>query len=145
MKRFVSISGILIVLLGVFFAAHGIWSANEKKLDQIDCDMFMRLIKDGHYQIKELDPDTMPLFSVSGLPLEVNGETVIVYEFKTNAEAEYRTNNIEGDGYHVGKAWVSWMDTPHFYQRGRLIVLYVGNTGPILNDLKNIMGTQVNG
>lgn len=145
MKRFINIFGILIVLIGVFFVAHGIWSANEKKLDQIDYDMFMRLIKDMHYQIEELAPDTMPLFPVSGLPLEINGETAIVYEFKTNAEAEYQTSNIEGDGYHVGKAWVSWMDTPHFYQRGRLIVIYVGNTGLILDDLKNIMGKQVYG
>jgi hypothetical protein len=40
---------------------------------------------------------------------------------------------------------VSWIDTPHFYQSGNIIVLYVGNTAEVIEILLEALGPQFAG
>ena len=40
---------------------------------------------------------------------------------------------------------VSWVAAPHFYQTGKLIVLYVGDDTAVHNVLENVLGSQFAG
>jgi hypothetical protein len=40
---------------------------------------------------------------------------------------------------------VAWVDTPHFYSAGRIIVLYVGSDEEILVLLEQVLGPQCAG
>jgi hypothetical protein len=40
---------------------------------------------------------------------------------------------------------VSWMDTPHFYKTGKIIVLYVGSDTTVLELLEGVLGPQFAG
>ena len=40
---------------------------------------------------------------------------------------------------------IEWVSKPHFYKKGSIIVNYVGEDEKILDDLKDIFGTQFAG
>jgi len=88
---------------------------------------------------------SQPFFSVRGSALSVNGENVQVFEFEDDAAAKTEAETISPDGSSIGTSIVSWVATPHFYQKGRIIVLYVGTIQSVLNALEEILGTQIAG
>lgn len=45
----------------------------------------------------------------------------------------------------IGTSMVTWIDTPHFYEAGRIIVLYLGNDQTILGLLNKVIGAQFAG
>jgi hypothetical protein len=40
---------------------------------------------------------------------------------------------------------VSWMATPHFFKKGRILVLYVGDNTETLGLLESVLGAQFAG
>jgi hypothetical protein len=40
---------------------------------------------------------------------------------------------------------LTWVDTPHFYKAGRIIVLYLGSDQAVLDVLNQILGQQFAG
>jgi len=50
---------------------------------------------------------------------------------------------ISPDGQPNPRAQVGWISAPHFYRQGRLIVLYVGCTGEIIETLNGLMGPAI--
>jgi hypothetical protein len=79
------------------------------------------------------------------LLLTVDGQRVQVFEFLTPEDAETAAATIAPDGSSIGPIHVSWIDLPHFWKTGRLIVLYVGNDGDILHLLTTLLGPQCAG
>ena len=71
-----------------------------------------------------------PPFWSNGHVLTVNRHRVDAYLFESVADAEQAASGISPDGSAIsedGKATqVEWVDVPHFFASGRLIVLYVG-------------------
>jgi hypothetical protein len=70
----------------------------------------------------------------------VNGADVQVFEYASTARADRDASKVSPTGTPIGQAQVSWMDTPHFYQRDRLIVLYVGHSADVMRVLEAILG-----
>jgi hypothetical protein len=66
-------------------------------------------------------------FSVEGQIITVNGADVQVFEYGSPAAAGAEAETISDDGGQIGTTMVTWVDTPHFYQKDNLIVLYVGS------------------
>ncbi|MCH7738028.1 MAG: hypothetical protein IH872_11585 [Chloroflexi bacterium] len=86
--------------------------------------------------------------SVLDVPIRnfaVNDALVHVWEFPSEDEAEAGADTVGPDGFSVGRAFVDWTDSPHFYSSGTLIVLYVGNDVEILTLLEGIVGRQFAG
>ncbi len=50
-------------------------------------------------------------------------------------------SSVEG----ITEGPISWPDTPHFFRKGRLLVLYVGDDRPTADLLKLILGPQFAG
>jgi hypothetical protein len=91
------------------------------------------------------DQITQDFFSVPGQVIRVNGEDVQVFEYADEAAAGQEAATISPDGGSVGTTMVTWVATPHFYQSGRLIVLYLGDNAEILGALEAALGTQIAG
>jgi hypothetical protein len=66
----------------------------------------------------------------------VNKEPLQVFEFANAATAAAETRRV-GDGATTSAAWIA---PPHFYHRGRLIVLYVGSDQSMLDVLTAVLG-----
>lgn len=84
-------------------------------------------------------------FSVPTRVISVGGADVQVFEFKDESEAQTSSLVISKDGTEIGTSIIRWMDTPHFYTNGKLIVLYVGQNPEITNLLESLLGTQFAG
>lgn len=86
-----------------------------------------------------------PFFSVPGRMIRVNGEDVQVFEYQDSTSAKAEAKLVSSDGGTIGTTAVTWVAPPHFYQSGRLIVLYVGENDIILGLLEGSLGEQYAG
>lgn len=86
-----------------------------------------------------------PFFSVPGQALAVNGQNVQVFEYADAAAAQRDARKVAPDGGSVGASMVNWMAPPHFYQKGRVIVLSVGDDAAVKNGLASALGPQFAG
>src|SRR5215210_3677405 len=91
------------------------------------------------------EPITQPFFSPEGNSIKVNGADVQVFEYESAEAMENEAAQVAPDGGSIGTSMVSWMDTPHFYKAGRIIVLYVGSDEMVLDLLEKEMGPQFAG
>lgn len=89
--------------------------------------------------------------SVPGLIITVNGARVTVYEYADEATTTTEVARISPDGttFKPGAgasgAHVDWIEPPHFYSVGRIIVLYVGTDTAITTLLTQQVGPQIAG
>jgi hypothetical protein len=86
-----------------------------------------------------------PFFSVDGKMVEVHGEDVQVFEYSDAAAAEAEAALVSSSGSTVGTTKIQWVGPPHFFRKGRLIALYVGDNGRVLKALEAVLGPQFAG
>ena len=80
-------------------------------------------------------------FPGSGVALCVSGESLQVYEFRTEAQAQAAVTSIDPDDpSHVGDSIVEWVGNPKFWQGDRSIVLYAGSDPDTEDALDALLG-----
>jgi hypothetical protein len=84
-------------------------------------------------------------FSVEGQTVKLNGTEVQVFEYENAENMEKDAVKVSPDGGSIGTSMVDWIDTPHFYKAGRIIVLYVGSDQAVLDLLNKVLGPQFAG
>jgi hypothetical protein len=87
-----------------------------------------------------LPRSSYPFLSVSAQLLQVNGADIQVFEYGSATRADSDASKVSPMGSPIGQSQVSWMDTPHFYKRDRVIVLYVGHSADVLRMLEEVLG-----
>lgn len=88
---------------------------------------------------------SQPFFTPQGRVIKLNDEDVQVFEFSSEEEAKKEAMQVYADGSSVGTTMITWIDSPHFYQSGKIIVLYVGNTPEVIEILTEVLGPQFAG
>ena len=86
-----------------------------------------------------------PFFSVKGHRITVNGGDVQVFEFADAEDVQAKGEQVSPDGEWVSKTHVNWIATPHFYKRGKLIVIYAGDDRAIIETLEPVLAPQFAG
>ena len=84
-------------------------------------------------------------FSVPGFVVSVNGEHVQVYEFISATKAQDAAMLVSSDGTEIGNSIIRWMDAPHFYSQGNVIVQYIGHNSEMLSLLDSLLDEQFAG
>lgn len=84
-------------------------------------------------------------FFVPTLVIKANDEMIQVYEFSSGIEAEAASEIVSKDGTEIGLSVIRWMDEPHFYNKGKLIVQYIGHNPETLSLLESLLGNQFAG
>lgn len=84
-------------------------------------------------------------FSVPTIVLSVNDENLQVYEFSSADEAQTASLLVSEDGTEIGLSIIRWMDEPHFYTQGKIIVQYIGHNSEMLSLLDTLLGNQFAG
>jgi hypothetical protein len=92
-----------------------------------------------------VDTVIQDFFTPEGSIVMVNGESVQVFEYESVEAMESEASQVASDGSSVGTSMMMWIDAPHFYRAGRIIVLYVGSNTTVLTLLDNVMGSQFAG
>ena len=88
---------------------------------------------------------SQPFFTPQGQVIKLNDEDVQVFEYVSEEEVLKEAMQVSANGNSVGTTMISWIDTPHFYQSGKIIVLYVGNTPQVIEILTEVLGPQYAG
>jgi len=91
------------------------------------------------------DKVSQEFFKPEGSILGVNGADVQVFEYESKEAMESEASQVAPDGGSVGTSMMMWMDTPHFYKSGRVMVLYVGSDETVLSLLEQVLGLQFAG
>lgn len=88
---------------------------------------------------------SQPFFTPQGQVIKLSGEDIQVFEYMSEEEAIKESMQVSTDGSSVGTTMISWIDTPHFYQTGKIIILYVGNNPEMIEILSEVLGPQFAG
>lgn len=91
------------------------------------------------------DAVEQPFFSVKGQIVKVNGADVQVFEYESAEAMEADAGQVASDGGSIGTSMVTWVEAPHFFKTGRLLVLYVGEDAATIKLLEGALGVQFAG
>lgn len=80
-----------------------------------------------------------PVLSGSGETVQVNSETIQVYEYPDGKAAQDDAAKVQPNGTVPGVS-VNWPGPPHFYLKERIIVIYPGNDQTVLTALEGALG-----
>lgn len=76
-----------------------------------------------------------------GVRLCVAGQQVSVYLYETDEQQAAVTATIDPqDPSHVGRAIIEWAGNPRFWQRDRIIVLYLGGDPAVEAGIASVLG-----
>ncbi len=100
-------------------------------------------------------PFPQSIFSGTAKLVELNGENLIVWEYKDAVTAETEAKFVSPDGFDFRKppdsksegigATVDYIAPPHWYKAGKIIVLYVGENQETIDLLETLLGQQFAG
>jgi hypothetical protein len=88
---------------------------------------------------------SQPFFTPQGQVITVNGQDVQVFEYESPADAKVEADLVSPNGSSVGTSIMTWIATPHFYNSGKFIVLYVGSDDETIAHLDSVLGHQFAG
>jgi hypothetical protein len=110
-----------------------------------DYDSFLANLKSTRISVETGEGVSQPFFTPQGQIIKLNGEDVQVFEYVSKEEAFQEVMQVSADGSSVGTTMITWIDSPHFYQSGKIIVLYIGNTPEMVEILIEVLGPQFAG
>jgi hypothetical protein len=143
MSKYIKFSIFSILVLVI--AACGSQAAGPAADKPLDLDGLTSALAEQGAAVTENGTVLQPFFEPEGQVLSINGQDVQVFEFASQEAALEAAGTIAADGGSVGTSMMAWMDTPHFFQSGRLILLYVGSDGATLDLLSAAAGPQIAG
>jgi len=108
-------------------------------------DQLLPALQSAGFAVEAAGGVTQPFFEPQGKVIKVGDQDIQVFEFGTESEAALAAGGISPDGSSVGTSMISWIAPPHFYQSGKLIVLYLGDEEGVIKSLEEILGAQVAG
>jgi hypothetical protein len=88
------------------------------------------------------DTVEQPFFEVQGQQLNVNGQSVEVFEWADEASRAAVSQTITPQG-QFGTTMVEWVSTPHFWASGKIIVLYVGDDDEVVDLITAALGAPI--
>ncbi len=93
-------------------------------------------------------------FAPQGQVLTVNGEDIQAFEFGSAEDADAAAEGVSATGSSIvttmadgsgSASMITWVAPPHFYNGGKLIVMYVGCDSDVIDTLQETMGSQFAG
>jgi hypothetical protein len=108
-----------------------------------DYDSLENLLRESGARVIPAGILRQPFFDVNARVLTVNNHDIQVFEF---ADVEARRASeaaISAGGETIGNFRPNWINEPHFWSQGRLIVLYVGEDEETIELLDEVMGGRV--
>lgn len=88
---------------------------------------------------------SQPFFAVEAQTINVNGQTVQVFEYDNEVQMNSDAAKVSPNGSSIGNSMITWVGPPQFYKAGRIIVLYVGKDATVLGALNDVIGPQFAG
>lgn len=118
---------------------------NLRKVKVNSTKEFKEQIRKIGYKIKVTKQNNNGILLGILTRIDVDEDTIGVYEFKNNQEMEQETKKISKDGTTIGNALYEFKSVPHFYKNGTIIVNYIGDNKELIKNIEQFMGQQFAG
>lgn len=129
-------------IAGLLLGAADSPAANEPGMDRA---RLIERLRGAGAPVERAGGAEQPFLSAKGVMIKVHGEDVQVFQYRNAAEADRQAAAVSPDGGTVGTTKVHWVGPPHFYKKGKLLVLYVGDDPKVLKALETVLGRQFAG
>ncbi len=116
-----------------------------KPLTVQDEASLQKVLQEAGATVETGDSINQEFFTPEAHTVKLNGADLQVFEYKNAQAMEKEASQVAPDGGSVGTSMMTWIDTPHFYKAGRIIVLYLGNDPTVLDLLNKSLGPQFAG
>ncbi|MSP12939.1 MAG: hypothetical protein EXR62_08275 [Chloroflexi bacterium] len=93
-------------------------------------------------QVEPAAEVVQPFFTVKGRVVRLDGKEVQLFVFPSNAEASKDATKIFTQGAQTVHDLKLQYGIPHFYRKGRVIVLYIGEDERTMQILDGALGRQ---
>jgi hypothetical protein len=150
LKLFSSCSGLLLLAVG-----SASWGGNFSAVKQAEVQSIASSVTDRASLISKLRAAgakvevvgevDQPFLSVTGTMIKLQGKDVQVFQYSSAKEMEAEAASISRDGTAVGTRKIHWVESPHFFKQGRVLVLYVGQNTKVEKSLEAVLGRQFAG
>lgn len=110
-----------------------------------DLSALLRALRARGLTVEDAGAVSQPFFSPEGRAYTVAGENVQVFRYNSVRAADAEAKKVNAEGTTVGTNAMMWVGPPHFYRKGRLLVLYVGDNDGVLEALSAALGPQFAG
>lgn len=138
---------------GYKIGSDGIWNKFSQD-GSFTINQFVNVIQSKGYNLKVEDAEK-EFLPVERKVIDIKKEQIYVYMYKTSEKMEKDALNItsngssyksvSSDGATSNIIAGNWKSAPHFYKKGSIIVLYVGENEEIISDLNDIFIEQFAG
>lgn len=128
----------------------------KKKFDETEVkytkDQFMKDLKAKGFDPKVSKEENntsknknMKIFSVNKEDVKIKGGELSLYEYGPDEKGtlEKDMNSITDSGSTINGNPMTWNAKPHFYRKGRVLIVYDGDSKEILTSLKEILGDPI--
>ncbi len=110
-----------------------------------DYSSFVAQLTNEGVAVKETGELVQPFFSITGYTIKADEQDIQIFEYAHGGAMAEDAGLVSPDGFSVGTTMLNWIDSPHFYKAGRIIVIYIGDDADIINTLEHIIGPQFAG
>ncbi|PIW33478.1 MAG: hypothetical protein COW27_00480 [Nitrosopumilales archaeon CG15_BIG_FIL_POST_REV_8_21_14_020_37_12] len=110
-----------------------------------DYQSLVLALKSRGLEVKETEEINDSVFAVPITVLSVAGMDLQVYEFGSESSTNEAIQIVSPDGTEIGTSVIRWIDEPHFYSQGKIIVQYIGHNPEMLSVLDSLLGNQFAG
>ncbi|HEV2013498.1 MAG TPA: hypothetical protein VGR77_06420 [Candidatus Dormibacteraeota bacterium] len=143
MKRLVVIVGLLMTACGTAPQSHG--GPVQDQVSLIDA-LRKSLTVDISGTVAQpfLRPQSGTTVRLSGASLAAPADLQL-FEYGSAAAAGADAHQIRADGSGTPTTIVDWVAPPHFFLKGRVLVIYVGNDPAVISLLGGVLGPQFAG
>jgi hypothetical protein len=140
----------LVIVLAAASDSAKLFAANQaepgkSRAPAMDYSMLIERLRAGGAKVEPAGKVDQSFFSVAGRVVKVHGEDVQVFQYPNAGAVESEAARVSQDGRSVGTTKPHWIGPPHFYQQGRLLVLYVGDEDKVIKALVAALGRQFAG
>jgi hypothetical protein len=142
-KRLLVIVGLLLTACGTAPQSHG--GPVQDQVSLIDA-LRKSLTVDISGTVAQpfLHPHSGTTVRLSGATLAAPTD-VQLFEYASAADAQADAHQIRADGSGTATTIVDWVAPPHFFLKGRVLVIYVGNDAAVVSLLRGLLGPQFAG
>lgn len=120
-------------------------SVVEFKGQVTDYSSLVSALKSRGLAVEKIDAIDDSAFTVPFRVISVGGIVLQVYEFDSESNMVSARKMVSSDGTEIGTSIIKWIDVPHFYSQGKIIVQYIGHNPEMLNILESLLGNQFAG
>ena len=150
MKLFSFCAGLLLLAVGSANCSGNFSAAKQAEGQSLagsvtDRASLINKLRAAGVKVEVVGEVEQPFLSVTGTMIKLQGNDVQVFEYSSAKEMEAQAALISRDGTAVGTRKIHWVEPPHFFKQGRVLVLYVGQDTKVEKALEAVLGRQFAG